>query len=369
VRIERIDVFHVAMPLIYPFRTAFGNTRTVESVLVRMCCAGAEGWGEAAPWSPPCYSAEYAGGAFAVICRFMAPRVLGRDISRAEQLQALLEPIKGNFFAKAALDLAWWDLYALSRDEPLWKTLGGRGPAVDVGADIGVMDTIPELLSEIARAVQAGFKRVKLKYRPGWELEMISAVRREFPDAVFHVDCNSAYRLEDLPMLRELDRYGLAMIEQPLAHDDLIDHAELRRQVRTPICLDESITSAARADRAARIGACDWINIKHGRVGGLTNALAIHDVCKAAGIANWIGGMLESSVGQAFSIALATLENVSYPSDIFPANRFYERDLGEPPLELSEPSQVRALDCPGIGFRPHAGRLKGFARQEATFSL
>jgi len=179
VRIERIDVFHVAMPLIYPFRTAFGNTRTVESVLVRMCCAGAEGWGEAAPWSPPCYSAEYAGGAFAVICRFMAPRVLGRDISRAEQLQALLEPIKGNFFAKAALDLAWWDLYALSRDEPLWKTLGGRGPAVDVGADIGVMDTIPELLSEIARAVQAGFKRVKLKYRPGWELEMISAVRRE----------------------------------------------------------------------------------------------------------------------------------------------------------------------------------------------
>ena len=366
-KIERIDVFHVDMPVIYPFRTAFGDTHCVESLLVRMRSEGLEGWGESAPWSPPGYSGEYTGGAFSVVCEFLAPRLLGTDIASGRQLQDILRPVKDNFFAKAALDLAWWDLHAQSRNEPLWKAIGGRGPVVDVGADIGVMETVPQLLAEIEKAAGAGFKRIKLKYRPGWELEMISKVREAFPSMVFHVDCNGAYSLSDLPMFRELDHFGLAMIEQPLAHDDLIDHAELRRQMRTPICLDESITTAARVKQAARIGACDWVNIKHGRVGGLTNALAIHDLCRASGIKNWIGGMLESSVGQAFSIALASLGNVKYPSDIFPSSRFYSQDLGEPELALHAPSQVSALDRPGIGFKPNPKRLKELTRRQASF--
>ena len=366
-KIERIEVFHVAMPLLAPFRTACDNTDTVEAVLVRMRAEGLEGWGEAAPWGLPAYSSEYAAGAFAVIGEFLAPRLVKQNICSGAQLQELLAPVKGNFFAKAALDLAWWDLYAQSRQEPLWRTIGGRGPVVDVGADFGVLESIPQLLEEIGLAVAAGFKRVKLKYRPGWELDMLAAVRRQFSNVVFHVDCNSAYRLKDLPMLRELDQYNLAMIEQPLAHDDLLDHAELRRQVRTPVCLDESITSAAKAEKAARCQACDWINIKHGRCGGLTCALEVHAACKKAGIQNWMGGMGESSVGQAFALALATLDNCNYPSDVFPTSRFYQTDLGEPPLTLCGPSQLKALDAPGIGFKPHPGRLKQACRQRADF--
>jgi O-succinylbenzoate synthase len=364
--VESIDVFHVRMPLVSPFRTAFADQDSIESLLVRMRSAGLEGWGETAPLSPPRYSGEYTGGAFAVICGFLAPRLLGQDVASGAGLQELLRPIKGNFFAKAGLDLAWWDLYAQSRNEPLWKTLGGRGPTVDVGADFGVMDSIPQLLDEIGKAVDDGFQRIKLKYRPGWELNMISAVRKRFPDPVVHVDCNSAYTLNDLPMLRELDRFNLAMIEQPLAHDDLLDHAELARQLRTPICLDESVTTAAKAEQAARIGACRWINIKHGRVGGVTNALAVHKACRASGIANWVGGMGESAIAQAFTIALGGLDNVTYPCDIFPSRRFFRDDLGEPPLELSGPSQVTARAAPGIGVRPHPGRLKQWTLKQQS---
>lgn len=237
---------------------------------------------------------------------------------------------------------------------------------VEVGADIGVMDTLPQLLAEIEKALSAGFKRVKLKYRPGWEVNMVEAVRNRFPSAVFHVDCNSAYTLKALPMFRELDRFGLAMIEQPLAHDDIVDHAALAREIKTPVCLDESIVSPVRAEQAIRIGACRWVNIKHGRVGGLTQALEIHRICKAAGVGNWIGGMLESTVGQGFALALATLENVRYPADVFPTSRFYREDLGEPALDLSGLSQMTIPDVPGMGFSPHEGRLKKLALQKAT---
>jgi O-succinylbenzoate synthase len=223
---------------------------------------------------------------------------------------------------------------------------------VEVGADFGVMETVDALLQEIANAVEAGFKRVKLKYRPGWELEMIRAVRRAFADAVFHIDCNSAYSLSDAPMLQALDDYHLAMIEQPLAHDDLLDHAKLQRLLRTPICLDESINSPAKAAQAIEIKACGWVNIKPGRVGGITNAIKIHDLCQEADIPVWIGGMLESAVGAAHCLALATLPNVRYPSDIFPSRRFYERDLGEPQLFLTGPSLMRASSQPGIGCEP-----------------
>jgi len=365
-QVDRVEVFHVAMPLIYPFRTAFDNTSTVESVLVKMQGGGLVGWGESAPWSPPLYSPEHAGGAFMMIRDFLAPRLVKQDIASGAFLQERLAPFKGNYFAKAALDLAWWDLYAKTRNEPLWKTIGGRGPVVEVGADIGVMDTLPQLLAEIEKALSAGFKRVKLKYRPGWEVNMVEAVRNRFPSAVFHVDCNSAYTLKALPMFRELDRFGLAMIEQPLAHDDIVDHAALAREIKTPVCLDESIVSPVRAEQAIRIGACRWVNIKHGRVGGLTQALEIHRICKAAGVGNWIGGMLESTVGQGFALALATLENVRYPADVFPTSRFYREDLGEPALDLSGLSQMTIPDVPGMGFSPHEGRLKKLALQKAT---
>ena len=268
-KIDSIEYYWVRMPLIYPFRTAFGNDAYVESLLVRMASGAIEGWGESSPWEKPAYSPEFAGGSFIVIDRFLAPLIIGKDIVSGQQLQDEMDIIKGNQFAKAALDTAWWDLHAKILGKPLWKLIGGKCNIVDVGADFGVMESIDLLLEEILEAIQQGFKRIKLKYRPGWELNMISRVRKEFPNTVFHVDCNSAYTWKDIEMLKALDDFNLAMIEQPLDYDDLIDHSKLQKILKTPICLDESINSFNRARQALEIGACGYINIKPGRVGGI----------------------------------------------------------------------------------------------------
>ena len=356
--LESVELFRVAMPLVYPFRTAFGDEDCIESLLVRLTSAGTYGWGEAAPWRSPAYSSECAATAFIVARDFIAPLLIGQDIPSGQALQQHLAGIKGNQFAKAAFDLAWWDLHAKQAGEPLWKVLGGEAPVVDAGADFGVMESIDALLEAIGGAVEQGYKRVKLKYRPGWELDMIGAVREAFGDTAIHVDCNSAYNLHDLDMFQRLDHYGLTMIEQPLSHDDLVDHAKLQAYLRTPICLDESITSADRARKALEIKACRWVNIKPGRVGGLTNALAVHDVCQDMRVPCWVGGMLESAIGASHCLALATLPNIRYPSDIFPSERFYAKDLATPPMTHSAPSQFTAADTPGIGVEPDPDMLE-----------
>ena len=366
--IEALDVYRVAMPLIYPFRTAFGNDATIESVLVRMEAGGVCGWGEASPWKFPAYCPESAAGVFLTITDFMAPALAHRDITSGELLQQTLAVFKGNNFAKAALDLAWWDVHAKIRGEPLWKTIGGQRRQVEVGEDFGIMDNIPMLLDAIRGAVGAGFRRVKLKYRPGWEINMLEAVRNSFPDIVIHIDCNSAYTLADTAMFKELDRFKLAMIEQPLMHDDLIDHAELQKRIDTPICLDESITSPDKARKAVQVGACRWVNIKPGRVGGITNAIRIHDICMDAGIPCWLGGMLESAVGASHCLALASLPNIRYPSDIFATSRFYREDLSEPAMELSGPSVMDARMAPGAGAQPHPERLAALSLDHARIA-
>lgn len=365
-RIDSIEIYRVGMPLVYPFRTAFGDDDYIESILVKMTSAGMVGWGEAAPWRTPAYSPECAATAFIVARDFIAPRLLRQELASGRELQDKLLCIKGNQFAKAAFDLSWWDLRARTLGKPLWQVLGGEGPVVDVGADFGVMESVDLLLKTIEAAVERGYKRVKLKYRPGWELDMVKAVRMAFPEIIFHVDCNSAYTLEDFAMLKALDGYGLAMIEQPLAGDDLIDHAELQAALHTPICLDESISSPARARKAIKVKACSWVNIKPGRVGGLTNAVEIHDLCQEAGIPCWVGGMLESAVGASHCLALATLPNIKYPSDIFPTDRFYKEDLGERPMVHSAPSQFTASDLPGVGVVPDARRLERFTLEKAV---
>jgi O-succinylbenzoate synthase len=365
-KIDAIEYYRVRMPLIYPFRTAFGDDACIESVLVRMTSGSYEGWGESAPWERPAYSPEFAAGSYMVIGRFIAPLIIGKDIINGQQLQDVMDVIKGNQFAKAALDTAWWDLQAKMLGKPLWKIIGGTGDTVDVGADFGIMESVDLLLETISEAIRQGFKRIKLKYRPGWELDMISRVRKAFPDTVFHVDCNSAYTLKDIDMFKMLDNFNLAMIEQPLAFDDLIDHSNLQKALKTPICLDESINSCNRARQAIEIGACKYINIKPGRVGGITNAIKIHDLCHASGIPLWIGGMLESSVGAAHCIALATLPGIKYPSDIFPSDRFYKEDLSTPETVLSAPSQVKASVLPGIGCVPDLNRLAKYSVEKGS---
>lgn len=364
-KIDTIELFRVAMPLIYPFRTAFGDDDVIESVLVRFSSSNIYGWGEAAPWRYPAYSPECAIAQFIISRDFIAPLLLGRDIYSGEELQKCVSNIKGNYFAKAAFDLAWWDLHAKALDKPLWKILGGKVPTVDAGADFGIMESFDLLLTAIDSANQQGYKRVKLKYRPGWDLDMVDAVRKTFPDITIHIDCNSAYTLNDLGMFEQLDQYDLAMIEQPLMHDDLIDHATLQSNINTPICLDESITSADKARKAIQIKACRWINIKPGRVGGTTNAISIHDICQEAGVPCWIGGMLESAVGASHCVALATLPNIQYPSDIFPSSRFYHEDLASPPMKHSAPAEFRASIKPGIGAEPNPDALERLAIDHA----
>ncbi len=356
-KIDAIEVFTVNMPLVYPFRTAFGNDAEIESVIVKMRSGNQVGWGESTPWRNPGYSSEYAEAAHITIRKFLAPLLIGKSVESGDELQSRLLPIKGNYFAKGALDSAWWDLYSRMREEPLWKALGGSDPTISVGADFGVMDTIDELIDKIAGAIEEGFERTKLKFRPGWELDMVEAVRARFPNHTMHVDCNSAYRSRDFSMLEKLDDFDLAMVEQPLANDDLYHHSKLAARMQTPICLDESITSVDRAHKAAKMNSCRWINIKPGRLGGLTIARKVLAECQANGIPCWVGGMLESSLGGHQCLAIATLDNVKYPSDVFPSARFYREDLCDPPLELSGPSRMTAPDTPGSGTTPNESRL------------
>jgi O-succinylbenzoate synthase len=373
--IDAVEIYRVAMPLLYPWRTAYGEDTAVESVLVRLHASEPTGggkfsaWGESSPLAAPCYSPEWAGGVFAVLRDWLAPAVVGREVASPADLHRLLAHFKGNPFAKAALDTAWWGLEAQRAGKPLHRLLGATRDTCPVGADFGVMDSIDDLLRAVAGAVQEGFPRIKLKFRPGWDLPMLAAVRREFPQQVVHIDCNSGYRLSDLELFRRVDEFNLAMIEQPLAHDDLVDHAKLQQAIRTPVCLDESITSPERAAQAIELGSCRYVNIKPGRVGGLTNAVAIHDMCRRAGIPCWVGGMLESAVGARLCVALAMLDNFTYPADIFPSKRFYADDLGRPELELvpgpDGTPHVAASQETGIGAQPDAALLHRLCKHKA----
>ena len=334
-KINRIELFHVAMPLIYPWRTAYGEDAEIHSVLCRMDSGSVSAWGESAPLAAPCYSPEWGGGIYRTAKQWLAPKLLGQNIDSGHQLQQHLAVFKGNPFAKAVLDNTWWSLASAVQGKPLHELLGAERDSIHVGADFGVMDSIDDLLESIDAASGEQFKRIKLKFRPGWDEEMLTKVRDSFPNDVFHIDCNSGYRIVDKEMFKRLDQYGLAMIEQPLNNDDLVDHATLQQYIDTPVCLDESIASVHLAEQALALNACEYVNIKPGRVGGITIAKTIHDLCQQAGIPCWVGGMLESATGGALCTALACLPNFTYAADIFPSDRYYQQDLSDNPLELS----------------------------------
>ncbi len=368
-KIDRIELFHVAMPLIYPWRTAYGEDAAIHSVLCRMSSGSVDAWGESSPFAAPCYSPEWGGGVFATVRDWLAPAIVGKDIASGKEIQEHLAMFKGNQFAKAVLDNAWWSLQSKLTSTPLHELLGATRDEVPVGADFGVMDSIEDLLTSIGAAVEQGFPRVKLKFRPGWDAEMLRAVRGQHPDHTFHIDCNSGYRISDTEMFRSIDQFNLAMIEQPLQSDDLIDHAKLQAQIKTPVCLDESMTSPRRAEQAVEMRSCQFVNIKPGRVGGLTNAVAIHDICQRASIPCWVGGMLESATGSAHCVALAMLDNFTYPADIFPSSRFYYEDMSDPPLELHRSADgTPTVRAPNQLSEPATERLEKLTLERAVVS-
>ena len=366
-KIDKIELFHVAMPLIYPWKTAYGEDAEIHSVLCRMSSGSVSAWGESAPLAAPCYSPEWGGGVFEVVRRWLAPMIVGREIPTGEYLQQQLGAYKGNPFAKAVLDNTWWSLHSAIECKPLHVLLGGDSSVIPVGADFGIMDSLDDLLREISGAVMKGFRRIKLKFRPGWDRSMVEAVRNTFPKTVFHIDCNAGYSIQDQDMFRGLDEYDLAMIEQPLGHDDLIHHAALSKHITTPICLDESVASMQLAMQAIELNSCAYVNVKPGRVGGLTIARQIHNLCHAAGVPCWVGGMLESSTGGAICTALASLPNFTSPADIFPSDRYYENDLSAEPIELISDESGRPALLPFKSIpAPNSGRLKQWCLQSAV---
>lgn len=366
-RIDQIELFHVAMPLIYPWRTAYGEDTAAHAVLCRMTSGSVSAWGESCPLTAPCYSPEWGGGIFTVARDWLAPALIGKDLTSGDDLQKHLAIYKGNPFAKAILDTAWWSLQSRITNTPLYRLLGATRNQVAVGADFGVMDSIDDLLNAIGPAVEARFPRVKLKFRPGWDLDMLRAVRKQHPDHVFHIDCNSGYRLADTQMFQAIDEFHLAMIEQPLQHDDLLDHAQLQSQIKTPVCLDESIVTLRQVEQAIALRSCQYVNIKPGRVGGLTNAVKIHNACQSAGIPCWVGGMLESSLGAGICVSLAMLDNFTYPADIFPSSRFYHQDLSEPALQLiALPDGTPGVQAAETLPEPDAGRLEKLTVEKAV---
>jgi O-succinylbenzoate synthase len=343
-KIDSLEIFHVAMPLIYPWRTAYGADYDIHSVLVQARSGDHVAWSESTPLQMPTYSPEGAAGVFLNVSEYFAQRVVGKEFTSADDVLAELSIFKGNPFAKAALEIVWWTLQSKIQNKPLHALLGGEPREVQAGADFGIQDSFEMLLGNIQTAVDAGFPRIKLKVGRGWDLEMLKAVRSAFPNERFHIDCNSGYSLDDLDMFKQMDQFNLEFIEQPLANDDVLDHAELARRIDTPICLDESITGPRAVEQALQVDACKFVNIKPGRVGGLSNAVRVHDICSDAGVPVWIGGMLESAVGSAVCVELATLPNFTYPGDLFPSSRFYTRDMGQPEVELTPTNTMKPYE-------------------------
>ena len=368
-KIEAIDVYWVKLPLAFVWRTSYADQHCTDTLLVRMEGEGHAAWGESCPVYIPAYSAEHTIATFHTVREHMAPRIIGQDIDSAQDLLDRIAFIKGNQFARAALDIAWWVLDAKRRGVPLHVALGGTADRVAVGADFGVQESIDLLLQKIQGAIDQGFPRIKLKFRPGWDLDMVAAVRSTFPHFTFHVDCNAAYTLADADHFRKLDRYRLAMIEQPLADDgmSLINHAELQKMIETPVCLDESVQSLSVVQAAIRLKSCRVVNIKMARVGGLTASRDIQALCAEHGIPCWIGGMLESAIGGAVCAELATLPNFTYPGDIFPSSYFYTNDIGKPEIVLSGPGEVRTSQVPGIPQAPDPDLLKQWTVEHAAF--
>jgi o-succinylbenzoate synthase len=349
-KILAVELRRIAMPLVDPLRTSFGVDAERDILLVRAITSESEGWGECVSGADPLYSAEYVDGSQEVIERFLLPRLFAEADIDAATVASALHPIKGHRMAKAALEMAILDAELRTAGMSLAAYLGGVRDQVDCGVSIGIQDDIGRLLESVQRYVEQGYRRIKLKIEPGWDLDPVRAVRERFGEVALQVDANTAYTLADAQHLARLDEFDLLLVEQPLDEEDVTGHAELAGQMRTPICLDESIVSAKAAADAIAMGACRIVNIKAGRVGGYLEARRVHDVCQSLGVPVWCGGMLETGLGRAANVALASLPNFTLPGDTSASSRYWAQDITEP-FVLNE-GRLAVPDGPGLGVTP-----------------
>jgi o-succinylbenzoate synthase len=350
-RIDRIELRHIRMELITPFETSMGIEKDEEHIIVRVDGEGVTGWGESVAEGTPFYSYETVQTAWHILRDFLIPSVLGRNIASIDEAIALNERVRGHMMAKAGLEAALWDLFAGARGVSLSALLGGTRDRIDVGVSIGIQASPAHLLRSVEGYLREGYRRIKIKIAPGRDLVFVEAVRHEYPDILFQVDANSAYALEDIATFKAMDHHRLLLIEQPLGYDDIYDHCKLQRELRTPICLDESIHSLADARAALELQSCKIINIKPGRVGGFTTSRAIHDLCASQKVPVWHGGMLESGIGRAGNVALASLPNFTLPGDISASKRYYRKDIVDPPFEVAADGTMAVPKGPGLGVR------------------
>ncbi|UKS29497.1 o-succinylbenzoate synthase [Paenibacillus sp. HWE-109] len=349
-KINKIELRQVQVPLKAPFETSFGRMAKKDCVIVSVHSDGMIGYGESVAFSAPYYNEETTETIWYMLEHYLIPALVGREVTNPEEISVLFAPIRRNHMAIAAIETAVWDLYAKQNGISLAHALGGEKQEIEVGVSIGIEPTIELVVQNVERFLEQGYKRMKVKIKPGFDIQLVEAIRKRFgEDVPLMVDANSAYSLQDVHILKEMDNYNLMMIEQPLAHDDIIEHAALQRQLRTPVCLDESIHTLVDARHAIDLGSCRIMNIKIGRVGGLTNAKKIHDLCMERGIPVWCGGMLELGIGRLHNIALSSLSNFAIPGDVSASKRFWEQDIVIPNIEMLQPGVIAVPTRDGIG--------------------
>ncbi len=366
-KLDRVILRHLQMEMKFPFITSLGTFTTKDFILVETIDEdGVSGWGESVAFHDPWYNEETVKTNWHMLEDFLVPAVLEASFEHPDELNKRFSIIRKNNMAKAAIEGAVWDLYTKKQGVPLNQDLGGTKKEIEVGISIGIQTCVDDLLRLIDRYATEGYRRMKIKIKPGWDLAVIAAIRKKFPCISLMADANSAYTLNDMDRLKELDQYNLTMIEQPLASDDIVDHATLQASLHTPICLDESIHSAEDARKAIALGSCKVINVKIGRVGGLSEAVKIHNICKEHEIPVWCGGMLEAGVGRAHNIAITTLDNFTFPGDTAASSRYWEKDIIEPEVTVQN-GLITVPDKPGIGYEVNRRQVEAYTVSEKTF--
>ena len=369
--LERLELREIELPLLSPFETSFGRTTRRRIMIVRAFDTnGASGYGECVASEKPFFNHETIDTAWLITTKHIGPLLTNARVKSAAEVNGSLAQIRGNRMAKGGVETAVWDLEAKLAGRPLWQHLGGTRDEINCGVSIGLQETTEELLDKVARELDSGYQRIKIKIKPGRDIQLVEAIRSKFPNITLSVDANSAYSLNGhLSVVKQLDNYRLLMIEQPLAAGDLVDHAKLQSQIKTPICLDESIVALDDVRHALELGSCRIVNIKLGRVGGHNEARQIQTYAAERGVPVWCGGMLESGIGRAHNIAMSTQSGFTLPGDVSASKRYWEEDIIEPPVEVSRQGTIKAPTGPGIGFDVNEDRIEALTVRRETVRL
>jgi O-succinylbenzoate synthase len=368
-KIEAVTLREIQMPLVHRFETSFGATFHRQIILVTVQGDGLQAWGECVAGEDPFYSSECVETAWPILAGRLIPAVLGRNLKSAAEVPGLFAKIRGHRMAKAALENALWEMESLAKGISLSKLLGGTRTEIICGVSLGIQPEIEQLLEKIETELAAGYRRIKVKVKPGWDMAVLERIRARWPDILLSVDANSAYRMDELEHLRKFDQFNLLMIEQPLWNDDIYYHSRLQKQLKTRLCLDESIRHARDAEAALELGACGIINIKVGRVGGMTEAKRVHDVARAHAVPVWCGGMLESGIGRAHNIHLSTLENFRLPGDVSASKRYWKEDIIEPEVVVTPQGTIPVSDQPGTGYSVRTGLVEKLTVRKEVFRM